>query len=107
MFGLVNVSFSLSEWQAVKMTFFAPCRPPVDSTNYWNGSVFQISLQPDWQIDNWLFSQANHGTYSNSGTQVEAQIKDFGTGSQRDYLGATWVNLLGMCSWPLRTPNPL
>ena len=23
-FGLVNVSFSLSEWQAVKMTFFAP-----------------------------------------------------------------------------------
>ena len=25
MFGLVNVSFSLSEWQDVKMTFFAPC----------------------------------------------------------------------------------
>ena len=25
MFGVVNVSFSLSEWQAVKMTFFAPC----------------------------------------------------------------------------------
>ena len=25
MFGLVNVSFSLAEWQAVKMTFFAPC----------------------------------------------------------------------------------
>ena len=24
--GLVNVSFSLPEWQAVKMTFFAPCR---------------------------------------------------------------------------------
>ena len=24
MFGLVNVSFSLPEWQAVKMTFFAP-----------------------------------------------------------------------------------
>ena len=24
MFGLVNVSFSLSEWQAVKVTFFAP-----------------------------------------------------------------------------------
>ena len=23
-FGLVNVSFSLPEWQAVKMTFFAP-----------------------------------------------------------------------------------
>ena len=25
MFGLVNVSLSLPEWQAVKMTFFAPC----------------------------------------------------------------------------------
>ena len=25
-FGLVNVSFSLPEWQAIKMTFFAPCR---------------------------------------------------------------------------------
>ena len=24
MFGLLNVSFSLLEWQAVKMTFFAP-----------------------------------------------------------------------------------
>ena len=24
MFGLVHVSFSLPEWQAVKMTFFAP-----------------------------------------------------------------------------------
>ena len=25
MFGLVNVSFSLPDWQAVKMTVFAPC----------------------------------------------------------------------------------
>ena len=25
MFGVVNVSFSLPEWQAVKLTFFAPC----------------------------------------------------------------------------------
>ena len=25
MFWLVNVSFSLPKWQAVKMTFFAPC----------------------------------------------------------------------------------
>ena len=24
MFGLVNISFSLPEWQTVKMTFFAP-----------------------------------------------------------------------------------
>ena len=27
MFGLVNVRFSLPEWQAVKMTFFAPYIP--------------------------------------------------------------------------------
>ena len=26
--GLVNASFSLSEWQAVKMIFFAPCELP-------------------------------------------------------------------------------
>ena len=25
-FGLVNVSFSLPEWQAAKMTFFATCQ---------------------------------------------------------------------------------
>ena len=25
MFGLVNVNFSLPEWQTVKVTFFAPC----------------------------------------------------------------------------------
>ena len=25
MFGPVNVSFNLPEWQAVKLTFFAPC----------------------------------------------------------------------------------
>ena len=25
MFGLANASFSLPEWQAIKMTFFAPC----------------------------------------------------------------------------------
>ena len=25
MVGLVNVSFSLPEWQAIKMAFFAPC----------------------------------------------------------------------------------
>ena len=27
MFGLVDVSFNLPEWQAVKMIFFAPCLP--------------------------------------------------------------------------------
>ena len=27
------------------------------------GNVFWISLPPDWQIDIWLFEQANHGLY--------------------------------------------
>ena len=36
--GLVNASFSLSEWQAVKMIFFAPCRKE---------SVFQMQAHLD------------------------------------------------------------
>ena len=36
MFGLVNVSFSLPEWQAVKMTFFAP----VTYCNTWTVYMF-------------------------------------------------------------------
>ena len=32
-FGLVNVSFSLPEWQTVKMTFFAPCVVPLSHNN--------------------------------------------------------------------------
>ena len=27
--GLVHASYSLPEWQAVKLTFFAPCAPDV------------------------------------------------------------------------------
>ena len=34
--GLVNASFSLPEWQAVKMIFFAPCVE----------NVFHTSLKP-------------------------------------------------------------
>ena len=37
MFGLVNVSFSLPEWQAVKVTFFAPC--VVTGWSYYQGRV--------------------------------------------------------------------
>ena len=42
MFGLVNASFSLPEWQAVKMTFFAPwegCSPDHGSFRIWFFSV--------------------------------------------------------------------
>ena len=36
MFGLVNVSFSLPEWQTVKVTFFAPQVP-----HFSQGNTFQ------------------------------------------------------------------
>ena len=36
MFGLVNASYNLPEWQAVKMTFFAPC--------YLNNPIINIRL---------------------------------------------------------------
>ena len=36
MFGLVNVSFSLPEWQTVKVTFFAPQVP-----HFSQGNIFQ------------------------------------------------------------------
>ena len=32
-FGLVNVSFSLPKWQAIKMTFFAPWVLPLSHNN--------------------------------------------------------------------------
>jgi len=43
-FGLVNVSFSLPKWQAVKMTFFAPCYHTLilwgaPNVNFWKISV--------------------------------------------------------------------
>ena len=39
MFGLVNVSFSLPEWQAVKVTFFAPCQTLFGTSAYIFGNV--------------------------------------------------------------------
>ena len=31
--SLVHTSYSLPEWQAVKLTFFAPCLKPVETSN--------------------------------------------------------------------------
>ena len=50
-------------------------------------NTFRIFLQPDWQIDDIVFEQANHGTYSNPGTQLEAQNKDFCAVLQTDITG--------------------
>ena len=35
MSGLVNASFSLPEWQAVKMVFFAPCKTRLSAKTFW------------------------------------------------------------------------
>jgi len=66
MFGLVNVSFSLPEWQALKMTFFAPW-------DYWwsNGylhnaqtmsyifSLKMVSLTHLIVIETWCYNKSN------------------------------------------------
>ena len=41
------------------------------------GRSFRISFQSDWQIDNGLSSEANHGAYSNPGTQVRDPEQGF------------------------------
>ena len=45
--GLVNASFSLPEWQAVKMSFFAPC-PVTWNPKYphWDNAIRWINLYP-------------------------------------------------------------
>ena len=43
--GLVNVSFSLPEWQAVKRIFFAPCNEKKDT------SLPQVSANPTGAIN--------------------------------------------------------
>ena len=68
-----------------------PCSgPPMDSTNYWKCvSNFLSSWLGNRQC---LFWQANHGTWSNPGTQVGPQNKDFGAVLQTD-LTRVWFLL--------------
>ena len=47
MLGLVNVSFSLPKWQAVKLTFFAPC-------------IMFFSRNQKYSCTNWFNTQSNH-----------------------------------------------
>ena len=51
------------------------------------GSAFWISLQHDLPIKQRCFKLANHGVYSNPGTQPNAHNKDFGSGSETDLDG--------------------
>ena len=46
-------------------------------------NVFRICLQSDWQIDNRIFNMPIKVHYSNPGTQVVAQNKDFGAVTRR------------------------
>ena len=43
MSGLVNVTFSLPEWQAVKMTFFVPCKVVLEYY-FWCQSILTSSI---------------------------------------------------------------
>ena len=43
--GLVNVSFSLPKWQAVKMIFFAPCNQLVSMLLGQSESASQLTSQ--------------------------------------------------------------
>ena len=64
-FGLVYASFSLPEWQALKMTFFAPCATDgsklliksiyrtAPKSLFWAPAVYQdLSLHHDWPVKN-------------------------------------------------------
>ena len=51
------------------------------------GSAFWITLQRDLPVKHRCFKLANHGVYSNPGTQPHAQNKDFGSGSGTDLNG--------------------
>ena len=68
-----------------------PCScPPTNSTNYWKCiSNFLLSWLSNRQC---LFWQANHCTWSNPGTQVGPQNKDFGAVLQTD-LTIVWFLL--------------
>ena len=62
-----------------------PCDLDLQWSQQISGSAFWISLQTDWSIKQYfLTGQYNHGRYSNPTTQLGAQNKDFGPGSQTD-----------------------
>ena len=44
--GLVNASFSLPEWQAVKMIFFAPC----SGTTIQGTPLGPMQVSPEWRL---------------------------------------------------------
>ena len=60
------------------------CSGPQQTHKLWEVRFEFLATCLENQI--WLFEQANHGAYSNFGTQVGAQTKDFGAVSQTLHL---------------------
>ena len=62
--GLVNASFSLPEWQAVKMIFFAPCIRGM-------GRVLEISSRKYGRVRNISEIKANNKPVSSAAEMAE------------------------------------
>ena len=72
-----NLMLISNIWEAVMISLFWG---PTESMNY--QKVILNFPSTEWANDNGLFQQANHGTYSNPGTQVVAQNKNLVTVSR-------------------------
>ena len=72
-----NLMLISNVWEAVMISLFWG---PTESMNY--QKVILNFPSTEWANDNGLFQQANHGTYSNPGTQVVAQNKNLVTVSR-------------------------
>ena len=72
-----NLTLISNVWEAVMISLFWG---PTESMNY--QKVILNFPSSEWANDNGPFQQANHGTYSNSGTQVVAQNKNLVTVSR-------------------------
>ena len=68
---------------APKSLFGAP-----NGTQPITGNGFRISFHPDWPVDNGFLTGQWRGAYSNPGTQVGAENKDFGAVSQTDLVSS-------------------
>ena len=67
--GLVHASYSLPKWQAVKLTFFAPCMCVrkklifflLPKNKHWAPEVMQLSLNSALFMDDTVEPQYNEG----------------------------------------------
>ena len=71
-----------------------------DSTNY-KKSVSNFFNLDSLANGQWHFKQANHGAYSNPGTQVGALNKDFGDVSQTDLTRNLVLSMAQATQWAI------